>query len=71
MTEPTPIPPSPLLPRGVRRILVEALVVGFMGALVYGTLWELQLSQAGLIVACIIWIAGAPILELLRLRNSK
>lgn len=71
MPDPDPIPPKPLLPRSVRRVLVEAVAVAFIGALVFGTFWELQLRDAGLIVAGIIWIAGAPALELIRLRQTR
>lgn len=71
MADPDPTPPRPLVPRSMRRILAEALAVAFVGAMVYGTFWELQLSDAGLIIACIIWIGGAPLLELLRLRHVK
>lgn len=71
VTNPDSNPPHPLLPRSVRRIVAEALAVAFLGALVYGTFWELQLSDVGLIIACIIWIGGAPLLELLRLRRAK
>jgi hypothetical protein len=52
-------------------VLTEAVAVAFIGALVFGTFWELQLRDAGLIVAGIIWIAGAPALELIRLRQTR
>lgn len=71
MTDPTPHPSKPALARSVRRVLTEALLVGFMGALVLGIFWELQLSYIGWFVAGVIWIAGAPLLELIRISQSK
>lgn len=71
MPDPDPPPPKSLLPRSIRRVLVEALAVAFLGALVYGTFWELQFPDAGLIVAGVLWIAGAPALELIRLHQSR
>lgn len=71
MTEPQPpsTTPKSFVARSVRRIIVEALVVAFTGALVWGIFWELQLDQVGAIIAFVIWIAGTPALELLRLRQ--
>lgn len=71
MTDPQTTPPKSFVARSMRRVVAEALVVAFVGALVYGTFWELQLSSIGLIVACVIWISGAPLLELLRLRQMR
>ena len=71
MTDPPSTPPKSFVARSVRRIVAEALVLAFVGALVLGIFWELQLFAVGLIVACVIWISGAPLLELLRLRQTR
>jgi hypothetical protein len=71
MADPNPHPPKPILSRSVRRILTEALVVGFFGALVLGIFWELQLPHIGWFIAGVIWLAGAPLLELIRISQSK
>ena len=71
MTDPTPTPRKPILPRSVRRIITEALLVGFFGALVLGIFWELQFPYIGWCVAGVIWLAGAPLLELARIYQSN
>lgn len=73
MTEPQPPspPPKSFVARSIRRIIVEALAVLLMGALVFGIFLELQLPHVGLIIGIIICVAGAPTLELLRMRNSR
>lgn len=57
--------------RTIRRILVEAVFVALLGALALGILWEAGLADVGWIVAMIIWVAGAPLLEIIRLLQSR
>lgn len=64
-------PPAPMPVRTIRRILVEAVFVALLGALALGILWEAGLADVGWIVAMIIWVAGAPLLEIIRLLQSR
>ena len=52
--------------RTISRIVFEAVVVGLLGATALGIAWELDQARAGLIAAVVIWIAGAPFLEIMR-----
>lgn len=72
-------PPDPLLPptdddksaRTLRRILIEALFVGLIGGSVLGIAWDIGRPDAGLVLAILIWVAGPPLLEILRLRSPR
>jgi MFS-type transporter involved in bile tolerance (Atg22 family) len=72
-TDPTPFPSGP--PSGpartARRIIVETVVVALAGAFIWGFLWEVGQWHYGQIAAIVIWIAGAPLLELARAMRTK
>jgi MFS-type transporter involved in bile tolerance (Atg22 family) len=72
-TDPTPFPPGPPAgpARTARRIIVEAVVVALVGAFIWGLLWDVGQWRYGLIAAIVIWIAGAPLLEFLRVMRAK
>ena len=60
--------------RTVRRIVAEAICVAIIGGLVGGMLWEIPFPGShitGLVLACAIWIAGIPSLEVVRLMQSN
>jgi hypothetical protein len=71
MSQLDPSPQLSPIQRGIRRILAEAIVVALVGGLVGGLLWEIQLRDEGLIIAGIIWIIGAPALEIIRLLQLR
>jgi len=58
-------------PRTVPRIIGETFLVVFFAATVWGIAWELGYARAGRIVAIVIGVAGAPVLELTRLLQSR
>ena len=64
-------PPDDRPPRTVQRIALETFLVGLLGATVWGIAWELGHDDLGWIIAIIIWVAGAPLLEGMRLIQSS
>jgi hypothetical protein len=68
-TPPASPPPGPV--RTVERIVVETFLVAVAGALVLGFAWELGKVEIGWTIAIIIWIAGAPLLEIIRMLVSR
>lgn len=72
MSEPDPLPPpNHVPPRPIHRIALETLVVALAGATVLGIAWEIGHDDIGWIAAVIIWIAGGPALEILRLMSMR
>ena len=71
MPDDTPPPPPPGPARTVERIVVEALLVALAGAFVLALTWELGELHIGWPLAIIIWIAGAPLLEILRVLGAR
>ena len=57
--------------RTIGRILLEAVAVALVGATVLGIVWEMNHFEAGLIAAIVIWVAGAPFLEILRVLQGS
>ena len=74
MTLPDRPPEASIVKRTMRRIVAEAIWVALAGALFGGLFWEIPFPhshETGLILACVIWIAGVPLLEILRLMQSS
>ena len=73
MTDPQPFPdaPTPAVRRTVRRIVAEALLILLLGTFAVGTLWEMGFPDTGWVVALIIWICGAPALEIMRVFQRR
>lgn len=65
--DPDPTPAQ----RTVRRILAEAFFVALLGAFVFGIAAELRFWTIGLVASIIIWVAGTPFLEVIRLLQSR
>jgi hypothetical protein len=61
----------PSAARTIRRILAEAFFVALLGALVFGISAEMHFLNVGFIIAVIIWVAGTPTLEVIRLLQSR
>ena len=68
-TPPPPPPPGPA--RTVERIVVETIIVALAGAFVLALAWELGKLDIGWTLAIIIWIAGAPLLEIIRVWGAR
>lgn len=58
-------------PRRVRRIIIETLFIGLLGAFVLGTVWEFGYPRLAWLLGAAIWILGDPILEIGRLWGGK
>lgn len=71
MTEPDPPLKATLVARSIRRIMIEAMLVAVLGAAALGILWEMGFQDLGWIIAGIIWITGAPLLEIARLVQQR
>ena len=68
---PLPDPPRDAPGRTIARIIGEALLVLALGGLALGISWELQYPDVGWVIAGIIWVLGAPALEISRLLQSR
>jgi hypothetical protein len=71
MTEPDSKLPLSKPARTVRRIIAEAFFVAFIGAMFFGIAAELRFWKAGEVGAIIIWVVGTPVLEIIRVIQSK
>jgi tetrahydromethanopterin S-methyltransferase subunit C len=68
-TDPKPTPSGPA--RTVRRVLAEAVFVALLGAFVFGIAAELRFWEVGLVASIIIWVTGTPLLEVVRVMQSR
>ena len=64
-------PPKPTTTRTIERIVLETFLVALAGAFALGVAWDIGNVEIGWIVAIVIWIVGAPVLEVLRVRSSR
>ena len=72
MPDTPPPPPLKSKPaRTIERVLVETFMVALAGAFVLGVAWEMGKVDVGWVIAIIIWIAGAPFLELVRMLSIR
>lgn len=69
MTHPQPIPEPPRDggERTIPRIIGEALLVLICGGVALGVAWEIGYPDIGWILAAVLWVCGAPALEISRL----
>ena len=68
---PLPDPPHDAPERTIARIIGEALLVLAVGGLALGISWELQCPNVGWVIAGVIWVLGAPVLEISRVFQSR
>ena len=66
-----PPPPKTTPTRTIERILFEGFLVALAGAFALGLAWEIGFLDIGWIVAIAIWAAGAPLLEIIRMRSNR
>ena len=73
MPENTPTPPDPLPApaRPIQRIILETVLVFLIGCTALGIAWEMGHFDVGWIIAIIIWVIGDPLLEIIRVVQSR